>query len=130
MALAVACDFRIAGESATFGTQFVPLGFSAGEAGLSWTLPRLVGTGLALKLMLVGETVGAAEAHRIGLVEDVVPDDQLLDEALRLAQIVGSHDRLALRVTKDAVLNSLTQPFDEAVDYESETALATFTVNG
>lgn len=130
MALAVACDFRIAGESATFGTQFVPLGFSAGEAGLSWTLPRLVGTGLALKLMLVGETVGAAEAHRIGLVEDVVPDDQLLDEALRLAQIVGSHDRLALRVTKDAVLNSLTQPFDEAVDYESETALTTFTVNG
>lgn len=130
MALAAACDFRIAGESATFGTQFVPLGFSAGEAGMSWTLPRLLGTGLAMKLMLVGENVSAAEAFRLGLVEDVVPDERLLDEALRQAQIIASHDRLALRVTKDAVLNSLTQPFDEAVDYESETALTTFTVNG
>lgn len=130
MALAAACDFRVAGESATFGTQFVPLGFSAGEAGMSWTLPRLLGTGLALKLMLVGETLDAAEAYRIGLVEDVFPDERLLDETLRLAQIIASYDRLALRVTKDAVINSLTQPFDEAVDYESETALTTFTVNG
>ena len=128
MALAAACDFRVAGESATFGTQFVPLGYSAGEAGLSWTLPRLLGTGVALKLMLVGETIGAHEAQRIGLVEDVVPDEGLLNEALRMAQIVASHDRLALRVTKDAVINSLTQPFDEAVDYESETALTTFVV--
>lgn len=130
MALAAACDFRVAGESATFGTQFVPLGFSAGEAGMSWTLPRLLGTGLALKLMLVGETLDAAEAYRIGLVEDVFPDERLLDETLRLAQIIASHDRHALRVTKDAVINSMTQPFDEAVDYESETALTTFTVNG
>lgn len=64
-----------------------PAGFSAGEAGISWTLRRLLGTGLAMKLMLVGEKFSAAEAHRIGLVEDVVPDDQLLDKALRLAQI-------------------------------------------
>jgi enoyl-CoA hydratase len=129
MALAAACDFRVAGESATFGTQFVPLGYSAGEAGLSWTLPRLVGTGVALKLMLLGETIGADEAHRIGFVEDVVPDDRLLPEALRMAELIASHDRLALRVTKAAVISSLDRPFDESVDYESETALTTFVVN-
>jgi enoyl-CoA hydratase len=129
MALAAACDFRVAGESATFGTQFVNLGYSAGEAGLSWTLPRLLGTGVALKLMLLGESIGADEAHRIGLVEDVVPDDRLLDDALLRAQLIASHDRHALRVTKDAVINSLTLPFHEALDYESETALTTFVLN-
>lgn len=129
MALAAACDFRVASESATFGTQFVNLGYSAGEAGLSWTLPRLLGTGVALKLMLVGETIGAEEAHRIGLVEEVVAHERLLDEALRLAALMSSRDRFALRVTKDAVNSSMGLPFAEAVEYECETALTTFVVH-
>ena len=81
-AIAVACDMRIAAEQADFGVAFINIGISSGDCGLSWLLPRLVGHGMAAELMLTGRVVSAQEAHEIGLVNRVVPANQLLAQAV------------------------------------------------
>jgi enoyl-CoA hydratase len=86
LALALAADLRVAGASATLHVASIKIGLSGGECGLSWHLPRLVGTGRALELLLTGRPVAAEEAERLGLVNRVVPDDELLDAAIALAR--------------------------------------------
>src|SRR6185295_15584291 len=78
--LAMACHVRLASDTAVLGTPEVTLGIMCGYAGTQ-RLPRLVGKGRALEILLTGEMVDAAEAHRIGLVNKVVPREQLLAEA-------------------------------------------------
>ena len=80
MALALMCDMRFASESAVFTIQFPKLGL-ASESGTAWILPRLVGNSKALDLLWTGRKVRADEAERIGLVDRVVPDDELIAEA-------------------------------------------------
>jgi enoyl-CoA hydratase/carnithine racemase len=80
MALALWCDIRIASESAVLTTQFPKLGLTS-ESGSGWILPRIVGTSKALDLLWTGRKVRAEEAERIGLVDRMVPDDQLIAEA-------------------------------------------------
>ena len=82
--LAMACDFRIAAESATFGQPEINLGIIPGFGGTQ-RLPRLVGESKALEMNLVGDPIDAYEAHRVGLVNQVVPDHELLDSALAWA---------------------------------------------
>jgi 2-(1,2-epoxy-1,2-dihydrophenyl)acetyl-CoA isomerase len=81
---AYACDLRIAGASANFLMAFASVGLGP-DSGASWTLPRLVGHGKAMELMLLAQPVNSAEALRLGLVSEVVPDDELAEKAHLLA---------------------------------------------
>jgi enoyl-CoA hydratase len=97
--LAMACDLRVAGEGARFGQPETKLGILAGAGG-GYRLRQLVGLGRARELLFTGRIVRADEALRIGLVERVVPDERVLDEALALAAEIAAADPLATRLTK------------------------------
>jgi len=100
--LAMACDLRVAGEGAKFGQPEVALGIIP-AAGGTQRLPRLVGLGRAKELVLTGRVIDAAEAHRIGLVNHVVPDADVLDAAKRLAREILKQGSLAVRLAKLAL---------------------------
>ncbi|GAA1002905.1 enoyl-CoA hydratase [Acrocarpospora pleiomorpha] len=119
MSIAVACDMRVASTAATFGVAFVNIGISSGDAGLSWTLPRLVGSGVAAELMLTGRVVDADEALRLGLVNRVAPADRLLATALDLADQIAAHDMLAIWMTKRALNASGGISLEDAVRMEN-----------
>ena len=84
LAAALACDLRIAADSAKFGSVFIKVGLSSCDVGTSYFLPRLVGPGKAFELMSTGRHFGAEEAERIGLVQRVVPEGQEVDAALEI----------------------------------------------
>jgi enoyl-CoA hydratase len=111
--LAMACHVRIASENARLGTPEVKLGIMCGYAG-SQRLPRLVGKGRALEMLLTGEMVDAQEALRIGLVNRVVPKDKLLAEAEALARKMTANGPVSLRFTLEAVNSGLELPLAEA----------------
>jgi enoyl-CoA hydratase/carnithine racemase len=91
LSLALAADIRIAAPSAKFNAAFVKIGLSAGDLGVSWLLPRLIGPGRAAEITLTGRQVFAEEAERIGLVTSISAEGAVLDDALALAaQIVGN----------------------------------------
>jgi enoyl-CoA hydratase len=100
--LAVACDLRVAGESARFGQPETGLGILA-AAGATWRLPALIGLGRARELLLTGRLVEAEEALRIGLVNRVVADAEVVAAAQEMALQVAANDPLATRLTKQAL---------------------------
>ena len=116
--LAMACHVRIAAESAKFGQPEAKLGIAPGYGG-SVRLPRLVGKGRALELLLTGQMIDAAEAYRIGLVNRVVPGDRLLDEAERMLGTMLENGPLALRVCIEAVDSALETTLDEGLLLEA-----------
>jgi enoyl-CoA hydratase len=116
--LAMACHVRVASENAKLGTPEVKLGIMCGYAGTQ-RLSRLVGKGRALELLLTGDMVDAQEAYRIGLVNKVVPKDQLLAEAEGLLRKMLANGPISLRFTLDAVSRGLQMPFAEAQTYEA-----------
>lgn len=116
--LAMACHIRIASEAAKFGQPEVKLGVIPGYGGTQ-RLARLVGKGRALQLVLTGEMVDAAEAYRIGLVNRVVPGDQLLPAARTLMQQVLANAPLALAACIDVVDRGLEIPLNEATALEA-----------
>jgi enoyl-CoA hydratase len=116
--LAMACHVRIAAEGARLGTPEVKLGLMCGYAGTQ-RLPRLVGKGRALEILLTGEMVDAAEALRIGLVNRVVPKDRLLSEAEALLRRMLANGPISLKLTLEAVNAGLEMPFDEAQGQEA-----------
>jgi enoyl-CoA hydratase/3-hydroxyacyl-CoA dehydrogenase len=97
--LAMACDFRIAAESATFGQPEINLGIIPGFGGTQ-RLPRLVGEAKALEMNLTGDAILAEEAHRLGLAHAVVPDHELLDTALNWAQKLAAQPPIAIEQIK------------------------------
>ena len=101
--LAMACHIRIASENAKFGQPEVKLGIGPGYGG-SVRLPRLVGRGRALELLLTAQMIDAAEAWRIGLVNRVVPQDQLMTEATRMMTTIIENGPLAVRLCIESVL--------------------------
>jgi enoyl-CoA hydratase len=111
--LAMACHVRIASENARLGTPEVKLGIMCGYAGTQ-RLPRLVGKGRALEILLTGEMVDAAEALRIGLVNKVVPKERLLVEAEALLRKMLANGPVSLRFTIEAVHAGLEMPLREA----------------
>lgn len=117
--LAMACDLRLAADSARFGQPEVNLGIIPGFGGTQ-RLPRLVGKGRALELILSGEMIDAAEAWRIGLVNRVVAADDLLREATLLAGKMAAKGLVALRLCKEAVANGLEMDLARACAYEAE----------
>ena len=90
LALCLAADIRICSTAATFGNGAILLGLSGGEMGMSYHLPRIVGTSVAADWMLTGRTVSAAEADRRGLVSELVEPDHLIDRALELASRIAA----------------------------------------
>jgi enoyl-CoA hydratase/carnithine racemase len=114
LALALASDIRLAGASASFGVQFSRLGLSGCDIGVSYLLPRLVGSGRAFELLLTGRRFEVDEADRIGLLSAVVPDDQLLDEALAKAQLLLANAPLGVVLTKQAMWVNVDAPSLEA----------------
>jgi enoyl-CoA hydratase len=117
--MAMACTLRLAAEGAKMGQPEVKLGLIAGYGGTQ-RLPRLVGKGRALELLLTGEPIDAAEAHRIGLVNRVVKKDVLLDETRALAKKILAVGPLAVRHTLDAVHRGLDVPLAEGLRLEAE----------
>ena len=110
--LAMACHVRVASENAKLGTPEVKLGIMCGYAGTQ-RLPRLVGKGRALELLLTGEMVDAQEALRIGLVNKVVPRPRLLEESEALLRKMLANGPVSLRFTLQAVSSGLEMPFAE-----------------
>jgi enoyl-CoA hydratase len=111
--LALACHVRVASENARLGTPEVKLGIMCGYGGTQ-RLPRLVGKGRALEMLLTGEMVDAQEALRIGLVNRVVPREKLLSEAEALLRKMLANGPVSLRFTLEAVNDGLEMPLDEA----------------
>jgi len=117
--LAMACHVRIASENARFGQPEVNLGITPGYGGTQ-RLPRIVGKGNALYLLLTGEHVNAAEALRIGLVSRVVPLDQLLAEAEKIMQTIVAKGPAALALTIEAVDRGLDTSLEEGLRIEAD----------
>ena len=117
--LALACDVRLAADGARFALPETAQGLLP-MAGGTQRLARLVGRGEALRLVLLGETIAANEALRIGLVSAVVPPDRLLAEAEALAQRIASRGPIAVRYAKEAVRRGLEQPLDRALRFETD----------
>lgn len=117
--LAMSCDLRIASDHAKFGQPEIKLGLIPGGGGTQ-RLPRLVGTGHAMRLILTGDIIPAAEARQIGLVEMVVPADELEEKTLELADKIASKSPLTLRVAKEAVRASERMGIEEGILYERD----------
>jgi len=117
--LAMACALRIAAEDARFGQPEVKLGVTPGYGG-SQRLPRLVGRGAALKLLLTGAIIDAREALRIGLVDEVVPADELMQRGESLANEIAAQAPLAIAETLRLVDEGLDLPLDLALLREAD----------
>jgi len=117
--LAMACHIRIASENAKFGQPEVKLGITPGYGGTQ-RLPRIVGKGNALHLLLTGETIDAREALRIGLVSKVVPQDQLLREAEQLLRTILANGPIAVRLVIEAVHRGLEMTLEEGLELEAD----------
>jgi enoyl-CoA hydratase len=116
--LAMACHIRLASETAKFGQPEVKLGIVPGYGGTQ-RLPRLVGKGRALQLLLTGEMIDAAEAYRIGLVNRVVPAAELLDAARAMLTTMLAQGPLALAHCIEAVDRGLDMELDDAIALEA-----------
>ena len=116
--LAMACHLRIASETAKFGQPEVKLGIAPGYGGTQ-RLPRLVGKGVALQLILSGELIDAREAHRIGLVNAVVAPPELLAEAERTLRGILAMGPLAVQLALEAVDRGLDMTLDEGLLLEA-----------
>jgi 2-(1,2-epoxy-1,2-dihydrophenyl)acetyl-CoA isomerase len=119
MGLALACDLRIAAKSARFGTAFVRIGYS-GDYGGTWSLTRLVGTAKAREMYFLGEVIGAEEAVSLGIVNRLVEDEALRDEAMGLARRIADGPRVALGYMKKNLLAAETEPFQTVLELEAE----------
>lgn len=116
--LALACDIRIATAKSTFGLPEVKLGIIPGYGGTQ-RLPRLIGTGKALKMILTGETLSAEEAYQIGLVEEVTEIDSY-SKALELAKIISSRGPIAIQKAKKAVYEGIEVSLSDGLKYEAQ----------
>ncbi len=116
--LALACDIRVAASTARLGQPEVNLALIPGGGGTQ-RLARLVGAGQAFKLIYSGEMIEAAEALRIGLVEEVVPPEQLMPRVRQLAATIASKSPVALRLIKEAIQASLETPLAEGLRLET-----------
>jgi enoyl-CoA hydratase len=117
--LAMCCDIRIASDQAQLGLTEVTLGIIPGGGGTQ-RLPRLIGRGKALELILTGRRIDAKAALHLGLVEQVVPPDQLMAAAEELALTIVSRAPLAVKYAKEAMVRGLELPLTEGLKVESE----------
>jgi enoyl-CoA hydratase/carnithine racemase len=119
--IALCCDIRIASEDARFGLPEVGLGIIP-AAGGTQMLPRVIGRGRALEMLLTNRWLSAEEAYQFGLVNRVVSKEKLLETAEEVAKKIASYDSLAVRYAKEAVVRGLELPLREGLDLERRLA--------
>ena len=118
MELALACDIRIASTNAKFGQPEVNLGIIPGGGGTQ-RLPRIVGLGHALRLILTGEMITADDALKLGLVEEVVEPATLIDRAMAIAEQIASKSPVAIAAAKEATRAAMSLPLEEGLRLET-----------
>jgi enoyl-CoA hydratase/carnithine racemase len=123
--LALACDVRVASERATFGETFIRLGLHPDWGG-TFFLPRLAGTAAAIEMMMSGDVINAQEAHRLGLVNTIVPHDQLEAATMQMVERFTRNSPRINAMIKRAVYQSLNATFNEMLDYETAAQRACF----
>jgi enoyl-CoA hydratase len=122
LALALAADIRIASTAANFHVANARVGLSAGECGISWLFPRLVGLSRCFELLLTGRPFNVAEAERIGLLSRVVEPDDLMPTALEMARLIAANAPFGVRMTKEVVWANLSAPdLHTAIQLENRT---------
>src|SRR5882672_10267979 len=115
---ALACDIRIATPEAYLMEAFINIGL-APDGGVSWLLPRLAGTGVAYEMFFTGKALSATGAHRLGVINRVVPQERFEEEVRELATQLASQPRGALAAAKRAVNHALESSYEEALEFES-----------
>lgn len=126
LALVLASDIRIAGDSALFAVSFIRAGYSACDIGTSWLLPRMVGAGRAHELMLTGRRFGPDEAERIGLLSRVVRNEELREAALTIAAEIQLSPPLSVQLTKQGMWIAMEiASFDATVEFENRQQVIT-----
>ena len=118
MGLAIASDFRIAVETARFCAPFVAIGLAGCDMSVGYFLPRLVGLGKATEMMMTARFVKSEEAERIGLVQQVVPAEQLAERTTALAERLAALSPVAMAWTKKAVRRSIDREMENEFDFE------------
>ncbi|NPV90856.1 MAG: enoyl-CoA hydratase/isomerase family protein [Firmicutes bacterium] len=118
MEIMLACDLCVASEQAVFGLPEVKLGLIPGWGGTQ-RITRAVGKKAAMQFALLGEPISAAEAHRLGLVNEVVPGEQLMDQALQMAKRLMKNSPFAMTMAKQAVLEGMEMPLDGGLKMEA-----------
>ena len=126
MEMALACDIRIGTEGARFGMPQIREGLIP-SAGGTQRLPRLIGRGKALEMILTGELIDAAEAERIGLIHRVVPSGELVNVAIGLAREMASKSSLATSYVKEALYSGMDLTLDQGMRMELDLYLLLFT---
>lgn len=122
--LSMVCDIRLASETAYFRPAGINNGLTAAELGLSFTLPRAIGSSRAFEIMLSGRDVDAQEAERIGLVSRVLPPEQLLDACYQLAERIVGFSQLGVELTKQMLWASLdSSSFHSHMNHEGHAQL-------
>ena len=115
MGVALACDIRYAAGKAVFSEAFSRMGLIPGD-GSSWQLPRLIGMSNTLLLQYTGDRIDGAEAHRLGIVSKVFPDDELMESAMELAGRLAQGPTQSLALIKYLVHRSLEMDFEDSLD--------------
>ena len=115
---ALACDIRIAVPEAYLLEAFINIGL-APDGGVSWLLPRLVGTGVAYEMFFTGKPLSAADAHRLGVINRIVPPERFEEEVRELAMQLAAQPPRALAAAKRAVNHALESSYEEALEFES-----------
>jgi enoyl-CoA hydratase/carnithine racemase len=118
--LALASDLRVMADTAKFAFLFTKVGLTGADMGAAWLLPKVIGTGRAMELLMLGDKVTAAECHQIGLANRVVPGDQVLVEAMALARRLANGPGLALAMTKKMVWQEWPMDLDAAIEQEAQ----------
>lgn len=120
MCIALASDILFASPEASFIASFINIGLSGGELGTSYLLPRLIGSARANEILLTGRKVDAAEAEKIGLVNKVVPREELIETALQTARMMIGKSPIGLRLTKETLTNNLdASSLEAAIELEN-----------
>jgi enoyl-CoA hydratase/carnithine racemase len=117
--IATACDIRIASNTAKIAYLFTKVGLSGADMGVAWLLPRIIGMGRATELLMTGDFLPAAEAHRIGLYNRLVPDGEALPEALAFAEKLARGPSYALTVTKQSIDAEADMTIEDALEAEA-----------
>lgn len=123
-AIAAAADVRIASETAKIAFLFTKVGLSGADMGVAWLLPRIVGFGRASELLMTGDFIDAAEAHRIGLYNRVVPAERLLEEARAFADKLAKGPAFGIEMTKSLLEREAHMDLKSALELEAEAQAA------
>ena len=117
LALALLCDIRIGSEKAMFTSGYIRMGLPP-DIGCTYSLPRTIGTAKAMELMLTGDTFDATEAHRIGMLNKVVPEEELMKTAREMANKIAGGPPAAIELTKQAIRQGVQNSLEQQVELE------------